>query len=80
MNLIGIKIFMKIIIFSRVMLKGVLREIVNKLFLKSFYTTFIENWKNYENINYFSFSYIKTFLKWFTKIIPRAFINFSLFK
>jgi len=43
-----------------------LRIIDNKLFENKFYTTFMKNRKNYQNINYF-FS-IKYFLKWFTKM------------
>ena len=41
------------------MLTNPLRAIVNNLFQENFDTTFIENEKNYQNINYFFF--LKTF-------------------
>ena len=51
------------------MLTGGLKAIVNKSFLKSFYTTFMRNLKNYQNINCFLF-FVKTFLKWFFNKCP----------
>ena len=43
------------------MLMGALKAIVNNLFYESFDTTFMGNGKNYQNINFFFFSY-KNFL------------------
>ena len=37
---------------------------VNNQFQESFNTTFMENEKSYQNINYFFYFPIKTFFKW----------------
>ena len=41
-----------------------LRAIVNNLFFKNFDTTFMENEKSFQNINYFFSFPMKTFFKW----------------
>ena len=51
-----------IVIVHHVILMGVFRTIVNKLFKKNFDVTFIRNRKSYPNINFFFLS-IETFLK-----------------
>ena len=53
------------------MLTNALGAIVNNLFQENFDTTFIENEKNYQNINYFFF--LKNiFFKWIINYYPMS--------
>ena len=57
----------------RAMLMYALKALFNNLFLKSFDTTFMENGKNYQNINFFYFNFsIKTFFKWIKNYCPKS--------
>ena len=52
-----------------ILIRVPIRAILNKLFLKSFDTTFIENIKNYQNNSFFFSFPVKKFLKILYKLI-----------
>ena len=53
------------------MLTSVLKVLVNNLFKECFNITFMENEKNYQNINYFFPFPIKTFFNWIVNECPK---------
>ena len=59
------------------MLISVCRVIINNLCLENFDTTFIENEKSYQNINFFLLFSLKLFLNEWLTITLRALISIT---